>query len=283
MSELLNINQQTIATSELSLGHSVLMANNLEGGRPVLTANFVSPDHELPLPWPEGDWYLRQSFVPAVSPGETVICHTLIGGLLEYYHDIGLIPPDAEIIQVEPKTPISGYGFPATDALEVLRGEVEFSADDLKVLCSTFGGSKVNEQARDLNLQTIARAASNLSNHKARLRQAAAEHEFTMLPGINVNDWEDLEPATLADWNTEHGTWLKFPTGSGGDLVIKVDGVATDEALRESVAKLRETVRKAFQEAQFTVDFEDFWPSEALAPAGHPLVLEADARYLGAP
>jgi len=278
----MELDQNQANIHELSLGRSVLEANEIDNGSPVITGNYIGPDHNLPLPWPEGDWYLRQAFVPAVGEKETVICHTLIPGLLNYYREIGLIPTSSRIIEVEPKTQSARFGFPGTDPLEILRGNVKFDdTQGINYLIPTFGGKKVDQQAHELGLRTLKRAESSQSNHKSRFRQAATEHGFTMLPGTILQTWEEIEPVINSSWNTKFGTWLKFPTGSGGDLVVKVDEITVPEDLRESVARLRNNVEKAFSEGQFDVSFSQFWPDELIAPEGYPLVLEADAQSVG--
>lgn len=267
----------------LSLGHSVLEANAIENGRPVITSNYVGPNHDLPLPYPDGDWYLRQTFVPAIRSGETVISHRLIPGLRDHYARIGLLPTGAEIIEVESHRHGSGYGFPATDALEILRGNVAFGDTEVpQYLCSTFTGQMVDEQARALNLRTLpGRAESSLSNHKSRLREGAEEYGFTVLPGRTVYSWDDLNEVADASWNTDDGTWLKFPTGSGGDLVIRIKEKATEEVLHVAVNQLRDNIQKAFAEGDFATSFKEFWPEDRLSPVGFPLSIEADVNHVG--
>lgn len=268
--------------TKISLGNSVLEANGLENANPIITGNYIGPNHELPLPWPDGDWYLRQTFVPAVCEGETVICHTLIPGLLDYYRSLELIPDSSTIIAVEPTAEGENYGFPGTDPLEILRSEVSFSDHQRpNYLCSTFGSQQVAEQAADLGLQTINRADSSLSNNKARLREAAEKYGFSVLPGTTIRDNDDIETASNAVWNAEKGVWLKFPTGSGGDLVVKIEGTANPQSIAEAASQLRSNVQKAFKEGRFQVDFDSFWPIDRVAPAEFPLVIEADASING--
>ena len=235
------ITAQILPPSEqLFLGSTVLMANGFPGNRavdpgvvPIITANYVSPDHELPLPTPKGDAYLRQTFVPAVGPGEVVVCNTLISGLREYYAEVGLLPEDSVILEVEPNSePADRYGFPRTDPLETLNGQLELvsaNGDEL-YLSSTFNGDSITEQATALGLKTLeGRAPSSSSNHKSKLRESARKYGFDVLPGRTLSVWEDLDEIDGADWNTNGGSWLKFPTGSGGDLVIHIKGEATHE------------------------------------------------------
>ena len=260
----------------LSLGHTTLDANNLSG-QPFITGNYVSPQHELPLPWPDGDWYLRQTFVPAVQPGETVICNTLIPGLLDYYRQTGILSDDISVIEVEPSA--SQYGFPHTDPLENLG--VEISDNETGFLLSTFTGRQITRQAVELGLSTVEQSPSEFSNNKARLREAATLYGFELLPGTIIFSHSQLDEIYQAEWNTNHGTWLKTATGSGGDLVQHIPGRLTPLNFFSALSVLREAVRLAFEAGGFSTTFDEYWPSGSLTPGGFPLVLEADARVLG--
>lgn len=266
----------------LSIGNTTLRANGLEG-RAIQTANYVSPEHRQPLPYPSGDWYLRQTFVPAIAEGETVVCHTLIDGLLPYYKEIGLIPETSTILQIEPQTDeVIAHGFPVTDPMEILKGQVLFEDDSNPLtMVSTFTGPTITDQAHALGLQTIDRSPSIESNNKSRLREAAPRYGFTMLPGMVLSEWEDLEQVVAASWNSDKGMWMKFPTGSGGDLVYKVNKAGDLHPLHQGVASLRDAVEKSFEQASFGESFEEFWPEDALAPNGFGLSIEADAGILG--
>lgn len=282
MSEQLQL-RESAENLQISLGHMMLNANNISDGTPVITGNYINPQHELPLPWPDGDWYLRQTFVPAVRPGETVVCNTLVPGLLEYYRDVGLIEEGAGIIEVEtPQQTEPTYGFPYTDPLTTLSGEVAFENEHGPAyLCSTFNGELVGAQADSLSLRSIQRASSELSNNKARLRQASEEFGFDMVPGMTLGSWDEVKIGAEASWNSAQGCWLKFPTGSGGDLVVNIPGPFTEDRLASTIMDLRSVVGRAFAEGGFEINFDDFWPLGNTAPTGFPLVLESDATYLG--
>lgn len=266
----------------LEIGNTTLRANNREG-HAVTTGNYISPEWQLFLPYPSGDWYLRQTFVPAVGENETIVCHSLIEGLLPYYRNIGLIPQSASIIEVEPT--LDGqvrYGFPFTDPLEILRNQVEFSGNGTEsTLVSTFTGSGIDTQAADLRLARLNPAPSNESNNKSRLRQASEKYGFSMLPGQILQTQDDIEMAVNSDWNTDHGVWLKFPTGSGGDLVYRIPHKASERNIEEGVDSLREAIRKSFSEASFGISFNSLWPLGSFIPAGFPLSIEADAKLFG--
>ncbi|MEI6751469.1 MAG: hypothetical protein WCK69_02880, partial [Candidatus Saccharibacteria bacterium] len=223
----------------LSLGHSILEANNIVNAVPVIMGNYIGPNHEMPLPWPSGDWYLCQTFVPAVSTCEKVVCNTLIPGLKDYYKEIGALPKGSEVIEVDPRTNILSnnpeLGFPSTDPLAMLgRVAVFGELEKRHVLCSTFDSKEVSAQASSIGLDTLDRTDSFLSNHKARLRRDALDYDIAMLPGTILEEWCDLAGAVNSKWNSKQGTWLKFPTGSGGDLVQKITGIATEDAIKDA-------------------------------------------------
>ena len=269
-----------VGVSRLSLGHTTLRANNING-HPVITGNYVNPQHELPLPWPDGDWYLRQTFVPAAQTGETVICNSLIPGLVDHYMRVDLLPDDISIIEVEPRSASpDDYGFPATDPLEELG--VDFSRADNPYLCSTFSGPAISAQAERLGLNVVTpQTPSHLSNNKSRLRNAAETFGINMLPGATIGHPNDIEAILEADWNTDHGCWIKVATGSGGDLVRRVNGRLTKQAFFEAVDDLRRAVNRAFESAEFETTFDAYWPSDSLMAGGFPLVVEADAHLFG--
>jgi len=269
---------------ELSLGQTTLQANGILG-TPLITGNYVSPEHRLPLPAPIGDHYLRQTFVPAVQEGEVVVCNTLVEGLLRYYKQVGLVLNDSQVIEVEPgNTESVPYGYPVTDPLQALVNNVQIRVDDEcspATLISTFTGPEISAQADALGLLTLEREPSSKSNSKALLRESSVAYGFSMLPGAVVRTEEELNAVLDTDWNTENGIWLKFPTGSGGDLVYRIEGKATPEALLNGIHKLREVVAQSFKEANFTMPFEEFWPSNVFVPPDLPFVVEADAKEMG--
>lgn len=279
MSEQLTDRLEVGPSTPVSLGHTTLGANNLTG-TPVITGNYVSPQYELPLPSPDGDWYLRQTFVPAARAGEIVVCNTLIPGLAGHYNDIGLLTDEATLIEVEPAADgNSRYGFPYSDPLEQL--DAGFVADGVNYLCSTFNGEAVTRQAERLGLHTIERSPSALTNNNALLRQAAEEYGYVQMPGVTIAHDGELGDAIDSEWNTDNGTWLKLATGSGGDLVQHMPGRLNEEKFYQAVQQLHQAVDRAFQAGQFNASSNDYWPNDSLAPGGFPLVIEADASILG--
>ena len=248
----------------------------------VVRLNYVSPDYRLPLPTPKGDFYLGNTSAAALQEGEVAICTTLVGGLLDYYRVFGLIPQTAQIIEV---TPAQGdrlqYGFPATDALELLRGRRIFKDDRKLYLVPTFTNDLVREQARKLGMIMVDRPDSVLTNNKARLREANGRYGYRMLAGAVLSRFGSIAEAAKEFETPEYGIWLKFPTGSGGDLVLHLDSPVTVEQIIGGIAKLRASVSRAFDEAHFDTTIDDFWPEGALCPDSLPISLELDARNAG--
>ncbi len=271
----------TKVESGVSLGHTALRSNNLEG-EPFVTLNYVNPDHKLALPFPDGDWYLRNTAVPAISSGETVICNNLIEGLYEYYSRHGLIPQDSHIIEVEPD--LNGevtYGYPATDPLESLSGRVKIeNSDNPMYLVPTFSNDGVSRQQRALNIETINRRDSAITNNKEELRESAVRFGFQMLPGATMRSLEDVETLVQQFSSTEYGVWLKFPTGSGGDLVKRIPFVTTDEVL-SGISEIRSSIERALFKGSFGRKIEELWPRDSFSPLGFGIVIESDARNLG--
>lgn len=248
----------------------------------VVRLNYVSPDHRLPLPTPKGDFYLGNTSAAALQDGEVAICTTLIAGLKEYYRRLKLIPDTARIIEASPMTKgPPRYGFPATDALELLRGQNIMSGEKIPYLVPTFTNNKVREQARSLGMVMIDRPDSVLTNNKARLREASSQYGFRVLPGMILDRFSSVTEAVNRLGESPFGVWLKFPTGSGGDLVLHIESPVTGEKILSGIAKLRALVGQAFTEADFETTLEDFWPNGSLCPDGLPISLELDARNIG--
>ncbi|MBA3723406.1 MAG: hypothetical protein H0W89_00735 [Candidatus Levybacteria bacterium] len=262
----------------LSIGHTTLNSHENDNATPVVTLNYVGPDHRLPLPYPEGDWYLRGTAVPAARPGEIVITNTLIPGLLDYYRKVGLVTEGTDIMEVEPGR---DYGFPHTDPLETLGGQVELQNGVSPLsLVSTFSSNLVDEQERILGLQSLARPDSALTNDKARFREAASNYGVRMLPGTVLSDWGQFAEVEDEYAGAAHGVWLKAPTGSGGDLVHHIPTV-TRKNLLAGQRSIRDIVATSFEAGEFDVSATEYWSPDKVAPQGSQLVIESDARNFG--
>lgn len=265
---------------ELSLGHSVIQSYQMDG-QPLLIVNLVGPDYQTPLPTPEGDGYLQGLAVPAIRSGETVICHRLIEGLYGYYKGKNLIPEDASVIQVETEVGEDViFGYPFMDPLEILRGKVTLHSDNQLVLVPSLSGVAVEAQARDLGLSIVPLPQSVDTNNKTKLRLAVDRYGIKMLPGEILASKGDVEEIASRFKDFGHGVWIKFPTGSGGDLVQHITPV-TEETLFEGINVIRNSVLKAFKAGRFPLEGDEFWPADMFAPAGFDLVVESDARNHG--
>lgn len=266
----------------LSLGFTVLNCHSQEGN-PLILLNYVNPDHRLALPYPEGDWYLMNTAVAAVRTGERVLCSKLIDGLREYYGYMGLIPGGAGIIQIEPaiKGNEVSYGYPATDPFATANGQINLSNEGKPLVSVTaFTCERVAQQEKRLGLVSLDRPNGFQTNNKALFRQASTEFGYQMLPGACLSSWSDLEKAAKVYADLEHGVWLKFPTGSGGDLVYHVNKTS-DSNLLEGVRKIKSNVLRALEQGDFSVNGRAFWPEEEFCPEDCSLVIESDARNCG--
>lgn len=264
---------------QLSLGHIFLDSNELHGV-PVVTLNYVNPDHRLVLPYPDGDWYLRNTAVPASTCGEFIICNRLVSGLRDYYTKLGLIPNGTIIEEIEPQVDgKAAYGFPLTDPMQAMQ-EQYFRGATPYYLVSTFWGELVSEQATRLGLRSLERPDSVITNNKAKLRRFAAVYGYDMLPGDFIREEADFIQVAQRFGHLSEGVWLKFPTGSGGDLVRFCREISA-KFLKEGVHSLRSAVLRAFQQGKFGVNAEGFWPEGNIVPEGFPVVIESDARNLG--
>lgn len=272
---------------DLSLGKIAFSAwgVNPDVFQPVIAVNFIGPDHRLPLPSPDGDWYIMQTAVPVVGQNEVVLCNTLISGLEEYYRNIGLVPESGIIRQVDPH--INGrlsFGYPVTDPMVNMGRRNQFFISENgyrgQVLIPSFMSPQIRLNALRVNLHTLPMPDSIITNNKAAFRLNSHRFGYTILPGFTIEDGDQLQniPDGVSDYQT--GAWVKLPTGSGGDLVLFVDRINRDTLINASFY-LRNAVGRSFEQGEFDVNLEQFWPQDRLSPKGFPLVVEADARNFG--
>lgn len=266
---------------DLSLGFTTLNCNQ-QTGDPLVFLNYVNPDHRLALPSPEGDWYLVNTAVAAIRAGERVLCTKLIDGLYDYYKQLGLIPEGASVIQVEPQIDHDvNYGYPATDPMTILNNQIRFTNRGRQLVSTaTFTDETVRSQELNLGLESLGRLDSFQVNNKTLFRQASNEYGYRMLPGECLGSWGDLERIAQSYADLEYGVWLKFPTGSGGDLVYHVNRVNA-EGLHKGVNRIRNNILEALSQGKFTTDGNTFWPKEEFCPENFSLVVESDARNHG--
>ncbi len=268
-----------------SLGKSVLEAHGFacDERRIVLCNSYVTgafQEGALPtnlLPEPSGDAYLVFTAAPTLLPHETLISLTFQPGVLDYYRSIGLLSPEASIIEVnpDPRCTIQA-GFPHTDPMSLL------SDGDSRLATSYFISTFPSEMARQRSSLLGSAPVQNYDpgylNNKAQFRLDALHYGYRMLPGFVCQTPEDLEQ--VAEF---HGTklWAKLSTGSGGDLVqpIYPEAGSLDSALMQ----LRSAVHSAFSHAQFPdgSTSEAFWPTSSLLPATERVVIEQDAAVHG--
>lgn len=251
-----------------------------------ISFNYVYPDPRLPLPYPKGDWYLGQTVVvsAALNGEETPICCRLIPGVSDYYRNIGLLSQKTELIEVDPIFDRNKpYGYPNTSPLAILA----MNGHDISsfitprkkpILVSTFMSSEVAEQAEKIGLNTLPAPDSVKPNSKAQLRSNSEKYNIPMLPGIIINGQTNLKQVVSQFKGKK--VWIKFPTGSGGDLVLPILLESATNII-DAVHIIRNSIEKAINQGNFNTLVDDFWPSGKLSPDELPLVLELDANYMG--
>ena len=271
----------------LSLGGIALSAwgVNPDAFQSVVAVNFIVPDHRLSLPSPDGDWYIMQTAAPVVGRNEVVLCNTLIPGLEEYYRNIGLIPDNGVIRQIDPYTNGRlGFGYPSTDPMVNMERTGQFFTSENgfrgQVLVPSFMSPQIRLNALRLNLHTLPMPDSVITNNKATFRSNAQRFGYTVLPGFIIQEDCQLQDVSEQASDYQTGAWVKLPTGSGGDLVRFIERVNRDSIIDASTY-LRNAVGRSLEQGEFGVDLEQFWPQDRLSPEGFPLVVEADARNFG--
>lgn len=280
----------------VSLGRTVLQCNGIQPKKTdqiVVMNSFVTgPEHANGkpfglLPEPEGDAYLNFMVIPGLAPGETVLCLRLQPGVLDYYTSIGLIQPSNSVIEVDPKPGSQGeLGFPFTDPISLLRQQVPGGAtalDPVGYLVATFPSQPTDTLADEVGLRMVQRLDVATANDKAAFRKASEKWGFTMCPGMCLSAEGDIATAagSLSDASR---VWMKLAQGSGGDLVIGIDGPITEEALRSGIHAIRESVIKAFQVSDYgSYTIDDYWPASATLPVGSTITVERDAKDFGEP
>lgn len=251
---------------------------------PLVVANFVNPWNLLPDPY--GDKYLSGLAIISAGKNETALTFQLLPGFENYLREIGVIDPTTTIIQASHNGG-RRYGFPHGDPLHRLHQEVGDSTSlrDPKtgneyVLVPTLTHGKVAEQARKLGVHTLDQPDADVTNNKAILRDEASRYGIPLLPGIVVRDGDRIGRIVKRYKDSQHGIWLKFPTGSGGDLVQPVERISRRN-IRRGIKKVRDTVYEAIKQGDFGIEGKSFWPRHKIAPREFPLVIEEHAKNLG--
>lgn len=264
-----------------SLGQMFLKAHDIGDGHVVYSSSFLTKDHRNPYPYPDGDAYLSRLGVRVAGRGDTVMCATMLPGELDYLRALG-IAQGVQVLEVTPQIKDkSKSGYPYTDPVGLLSGQVSLDTDGRpSYLITVFNNSELMTQAKELGLNTLTQPDSTITNNKANFREASTKHGYRILPGLVMREGIDLAEAADRFGNTKLGVWLKFPTGSGGDLVTHVTSV-TERELLNAVASMRESVWKALAKGSFDVSGPEFWPDDKLTPERMPLVIESDARNYG--
>jgi hypothetical protein len=272
-----------------SLGLSVVRAHGMptEGASVLICNSYVNGplrDGDVArnlLPDPSGDAYLHFTAVPTLSPRETLLSLTLQPGLTDYYQRVGLLSPEARIIEVNPDSRVREKpGYPHSDPLTLFRaGGGLLPSRDADYFIATFP----TDQGRALSRQNDSLAVQHFDpadlNNKALFRENASHYGYRVLDGFTIREAHDL--ARINDLATGK-YWLKLAGGSGGDLVRSFQTHESGDFER-ALEGIRQAVISAFDSAEFPEgsNLEHFWPQTSPVPTAQALVVEQDASRLG--
>ncbi|NBW40503.1 hypothetical protein EBR25_05775 [bacterium] len=258
-------------------GASVLLCNSYVNG-PFTAGDVV----QNILPDPSGDAYLHFTAIPTLAAKETLVTLTIQPGLLDYYERVGLLSPEANIIEVNPDRRIQQKaGFPFSDPITLLKAKEE----EVRILSSDtyFVATFPTSEGIEFSLQNKCLGIQNFNpaelNNKALFRESAQKFDFRVLEGCVIRSDHDLKNASAL---LSGDYWLKLSCGSGGDLV---KSFSTDRGpgLDAALSDMRRSVEAAFSSAEFpeSSQLRDFWPKERNTPLAQELVIERDARQIG--
>ncbi|MBI2033422.1 MAG: hypothetical protein HYT10_03115 [Candidatus Levybacteria bacterium] len=270
------------------IGFDALRAHGRHNGEiPVVNTVFPGEDPGQVYPFPKGDVYLTQLGVRVAEPDSvTMVMKLLPGGAgypseKEYLRKIGLLPETASVIEVTPQIHTdNALGYPFTDPAGLLRGEVAIAHSPGRKLyyVSAFSNDQITTMAEELGMATLDRPHSDRTNNKALLRVQKDKYGIRMFDGMVIDTIDDIE--RLTEKFRGKTMWMKYPTGSGGDLVHRIQSVNSESVL-ETVEKIREEVMKAFEYGSYDTQGREYWPKDALHPEEFPLVIEIDATEEG--
>lgn len=278
--------ERVVRGSRHSLGRAVLEAHGIIPGnhRVAICNSYVTGPFENDsvavnlLPDPRGDAYLHFTAVPTLSSGEVLLSFKLQPGMREYYERIGLLPADAEVIEVNPDKRLTEKpGYPYTDPMAQFRAQGQ--RINATYFVATFPSITARCNAGQLGCLSVQNFDPAYLNNKAQFRDDSERYSYKVLPGLTLNAVSDLERVL----QLPHGKcWIKLACGSGGDLVRCFENTGKENLL-SAIDSIRAAVVSAFQAADFPPgsSLQDFWPEDSLLPRAAKLVVEQDARSLG--
>jgi hypothetical protein len=230
---------------------------------------------------PEGLVSLTGRPIPALSSGERVVTKPLVPGLLEYYEAVGLIRADQVLEVPFSSTYKSGEmrAFPENSLETVLERYPDIIGKDT-VVFPLFNYPRLTETLGGYGIRVVGQPDALLTNHKGLYRESAPKFGYHVPDGGIVDSDEKLTSLVLDTLAGAPSAWLKFPTGSSGETVVRIPGeLLTVETLKTKISELRRGVQDAFTKSDFGISFEEFWPEGGYPVGG--LVLEADATFHG--
>lgn len=272
-----------------SLGLSVVRAHGMptEGASVLICNSYVNgplKDGDVArnlLPDPSGDAYLHFTAVPTLSSRETLLSLTLQPGLSDYYQRVGLLSPEARVIEVNPDPHVREKpGYPYSDPLSLFRARGErLPTRDADYFVATFPTDQGRALCRQLDATAVQCFDPASLNNKALFRENASQYGYRVLDGFTIRKAHDL---TRMNDLTPGKYWLKLAGGSGGDLVRSFHTGARGDFER-ALEGIRQAVVSAFHAAEFpeSSTIEHFWPQESPVPTAQALVVEQDASKIG--
>lgn len=274
----------------LSVAHTIARAHGVESDRPILMAINFAADHTIgTIPTPIADQYLQNIAIPAARPGELPITNTLQPGLLRYYYGLRpdgqqltfrMLEPGQPVIEVNPPLqPDTQLGYPVLDAVRNLNPHQRAYLSELSPLA--VAAFPTEDFISQLPAGTTALQQFNPgpANDKYIFREGAKARGVSIVPGVHIESEHELDHAVTTLSNASR-VWLKVP-GSGGDLVLPINGPLSKEALTAGILRLRREVQHAFAANTYALSFEEYWPPERIAPRGTKLVVEQHVNDFG--
>jgi hypothetical protein len=287
------------------------------GDRPVVASqNFVvDASAAQPLSDPKGDVYLNFLGIGASAPGDIVLTLRTLPGLLDAYHQLGLLSPSTRVFEVNPVLDENVTGYPNTSPLAQLSSNPSlgrefqdlFEGKEAPIFVGTFLTDSMRNEISELGCDVVQTTNPALTNHKLSFGRASEEYGFDVMPQVAIeNQMSFAEAALLAlralqERRRNEGplsgpmtlAWLKLAGGSGGDFVQKIE-ISCDDALSSdpiipiktavdaAYHRLRASVKLAFERNQYGEGaLERFWPHDSVCPAESAVLVEQDARARG--
>ncbi len=268
-------------TERFSMAREIADAHGVVDAPAVFDGTFVTADGTQPLPFPPGDSYLGFIGLTVSEKGGATISLQTPPGYIDHLQEVGVLPTDTRLVQRPARIIHPGkMGYPATTPLAQLASEGYRFHDDgnSPYLTSIYESPEIRRTAEAVGLKLLGRPDSNVTNNKARLREHAAEFGIDMLPGQVVYTWDDL--GHFAERHKGERSWMKVATGSGGDLVLRVDHTSREKVV-DAISSMQRAVAESFNNAEFAMTMEEFWPEGDVSPIGFPNIIEEDASVEG--